>query len=48
MIDNAEDLVKVDDTWLKVAKLMFENFRGDYQNERISSFKKKEVEDYVK
>jgi hypothetical protein len=33
------DLVKVDDTWLKMSKMMFEPFRILFQNERIEAFK---------
>jgi hypothetical protein len=27
---NIDDLIKVDDLWLKIAKLMFENLRLDF------------------
>jgi hypothetical protein len=30
-----QDLVKVDDTWLNLYKLMWEPFRLNFQNERI-------------
>ncbi len=42
------DLVKVDDTWLKMTKMMFEPFRIPFQNERIETWKIESPEEFQK
>ena len=42
------DLVKVDDTWLKMSKMMFEQFRIPFQNERIDASKLDTPEEYIR
>ena len=40
------DLVKVDDTWLKLAKLMFDPFTINFQNERLEQIKVLNPDEY--
>ena len=47
MITEDEDFVKVDDTWLKVAKIMIDSLRLEFQDERLIPFKAKEVQKYL-
>ena len=38
----------MDDTWLKMSKMMFEPFRIPFQNERIETFKMESPEEYIR
>jgi len=37
------DFVKVDDTWLKMAKILIDSLRHDLQDERLAKYKVKDV-----
>ena len=41
------DLVKVDDTWIKLAKMMFEPFRLNFRNERVEQYNASNPELYL-
>lgn len=41
------DFVKVDDTWLKMAKILMDSLRHDLQDERMLKYKVKDAEGYV-
>lgn len=41
------DFIKVDDTWLKVSKILIDSLRYDFQNERLEAFKGKKAEEYL-
>lgn len=47
-LGDMEDYIKVDDTWLKMALLMYETQRLTNQNERLKPFKEKNVSEYIK
>ena len=46
-ISSDEDFIKIDDTWLKLSKILLDNLRFQFQSDRLESFKKKEVALYM-
>lgn len=42
------DFIKVDDTWLKVSKILIDTLRYQFQNARLKPYKEKNVEAYLK
>ena len=41
------DYIKVDDTWLKVYKIMLDTLRDNFLQERRTSYKEKDVAKYI-
>ncbi len=46
VIYREQDLVKFDDTWLKLYRMMFESLRKQNQAHRLTNFKDKDVKEY--
>ena len=47
VIRDESDYIKVDDTWLKVYKIMLDMLRDDFLQERRAPYKQKEVAKYI-
>lgn len=47
IITEEEDFVKVDDTWLKISRILLDTLRYELQTARLAPFKEKDVSTYV-
>jgi hypothetical protein len=47
VIRDESDYIKVDDTWLKVYKIMLDQLRDDFLQDRRAPYKEKEVAKYI-